>query len=158
VTVKEIPLIKNFCGGPGCTYSAVFRNPHGDDTSFEASYAVLALQMLPPRSGVFIKRAPLAAGGKKNAAYFSRHEKYPRNKGKNIHDMGLNLHDKGCFFHSTDCFCRSKDCFFRITDTFYRIMGYFFHSTGIFYRIIDCFYHISDNSFHITDSIFHIID
>jgi hypothetical protein len=45
------------------TYSAVLRNIHGDDTSFEASYAVLALQMFPHAVG-FFKSAPLAAGGK----------------------------------------------------------------------------------------------
>jgi hypothetical protein len=41
-----IRISKAFAGGPGCTYSAVLRNTHGDDTSFEVSYAVLALQML----------------------------------------------------------------------------------------------------------------
>jgi acyl-CoA synthetase (AMP-forming)/AMP-acid ligase II len=44
--------------GPGCTYSAVLRNVHGDNTLFEALYAILALQMLPHAVG------PLAAGGK----------------------------------------------------------------------------------------------
>jgi hypothetical protein len=39
------------------TYSAVLRNTHGDDTPFEASYAVFALQMLPHAVG-FYKRAP----------------------------------------------------------------------------------------------------
>jgi amino acid adenylation domain-containing protein len=42
---------KKFLRGPGCTYSAVLRNAHGDDTPFEASYAVLALQMLPHAVG-----------------------------------------------------------------------------------------------------------
>jgi hypothetical protein len=55
--------MKSFSGGPGDTYSAVLRNIHGDDTSFEVLYAVLALQMLPHAVG-FFKKAPLAAGGK----------------------------------------------------------------------------------------------
>jgi hypothetical protein len=61
---NTLSLMKSFCGGPGCTYSAVLRNAHGDDTSFEASYAVLALQMLPHAVGFFQKEPPLAAGGK----------------------------------------------------------------------------------------------
>jgi hypothetical protein len=49
---------KKFCGGfQRDTYSAVLRNTLGDDTSFEALYAVLALQMLPHAVG-FYKRAP----------------------------------------------------------------------------------------------------
>jgi hypothetical protein len=51
-------VLKAFAGGPGCTYSAVLRNIHGDDTSFEASYAVLALQMLPHVVGFSRKEPP----------------------------------------------------------------------------------------------------
>ncbi len=36
------------------TYSAVLRNIHGDNTSFEATYAVLVLQMLPHTVGFFL--------------------------------------------------------------------------------------------------------
>ncbi len=39
------------------TYSAVLRNIHGDDTSFEASYAIFALQVFPHAVG-FFKRVP----------------------------------------------------------------------------------------------------
>ncbi|NIM11362.1 MAG: hypothetical protein GTO45_05165 [Candidatus Aminicenantes bacterium] len=46
-------LKQKFLRGPGGTYSAVLMNTHGDDTSFEASYAVLALQMLPHAVGFF---------------------------------------------------------------------------------------------------------
>ncbi|NIM18528.1 MAG: hypothetical protein GTO45_41655 [Candidatus Aminicenantes bacterium] len=49
-------MYEKFCGVQG-TYSAVLRNAHGDDMSFEASYAVLALQVLPHAVG-FFKRAP----------------------------------------------------------------------------------------------------
>jgi hypothetical protein len=56
-----------FCGGfQRGTYSAVLRNIHGDDTSFEALYAVLALQMLPHAVG-FSKEPPLVAEGKKSS-------------------------------------------------------------------------------------------
>jgi len=47
--------------GKDITYSAVLNNAHGDDLSFEALYAVLALQMLrnAMRHAVgFFKRAP----------------------------------------------------------------------------------------------------
>ena len=60
-TYKELEeVIKNetFCGGfQRDTYSAVLNNAHRDGKSFEASYAVLALQMLPHAVG-FFKRAP----------------------------------------------------------------------------------------------------
>ena len=56
-----VRITKVFAGVQG-TYSAVLRNAHGDDTSFEASYAVLALQMLPHAVG-FFQKEPLAAGG-----------------------------------------------------------------------------------------------
>jgi hypothetical protein len=36
----------------------VLRNAHGDDTSFEAPYAVFALQMLPHAVG-FLQKEPL---------------------------------------------------------------------------------------------------
>jgi len=52
------PYNKKFLRGPGCTYSAVLRNAHGDDTSFEASYGVLALQMLPHAVGFLQKESP----------------------------------------------------------------------------------------------------
>ena len=49
---------KKFCGGfQRDTYSAVLNNTHRDGKSFEASYAILALQMLPHAVG-FFKRAP----------------------------------------------------------------------------------------------------
>jgi hypothetical protein len=48
--------MKSFTGVQG-TYSAVLRNIHGDDMSFEVMYAVIALQMLPHAVG-FFKRAP----------------------------------------------------------------------------------------------------
>jgi hypothetical protein len=48
---------QKFLRGPGCTYSAVLRNAHGGDSSFEASYAVLALQM-PPHAVGFFQKAP----------------------------------------------------------------------------------------------------
>ncbi len=51
-------LMKSFCGGSRGTYSAVLRNTLGDDTSFEASYAVLALQMLPHAVGFSRKEPP----------------------------------------------------------------------------------------------------
>jgi general stress protein 26 len=49
---------KKFCGcftvqGFRDTYSAVLRNAHGDDTSFEALYAVLALQTIPHAVGFY---------------------------------------------------------------------------------------------------------
>ncbi|NIM17543.1 MAG: hypothetical protein GTO45_36480 [Candidatus Aminicenantes bacterium] len=50
--------MKSFCGGSRGTYSAVLRNTLGDDTSFEASYAVLALQMLPHAVGFSRKEPP----------------------------------------------------------------------------------------------------
>ncbi|NIM16402.1 MAG: hypothetical protein GTO45_30790 [Candidatus Aminicenantes bacterium] len=50
--------MKSFCGGSRGTYSAVLRNAHGDDTSFEASYAVFALQMLPHAVGFSRKESP----------------------------------------------------------------------------------------------------
>jgi hypothetical protein len=56
------PHIKSFSGGPGDTCGAAKRNVRGGDTSHEASYAVLALQM-PPHAVGFFKKAPLAAGG-----------------------------------------------------------------------------------------------
>ena len=67
--LPEGGLTKAFAGSPGVTYSAVLRNIHGDDKSFEASYAVIALQMLPHAVG------PLVAEGKwkltlKNFFYF----------------------------------------------------------------------------------------
>jgi hypothetical protein len=43
--IMKTPFNKKFWEVQG-TYSAVLRNIHGDDTSFEASYAVLALQMI----------------------------------------------------------------------------------------------------------------
>ncbi len=49
--------MKSFVGVQGGTYSAVLRNIHGVDTSFETLYAVLALQMIPHAVG-FYKRAP----------------------------------------------------------------------------------------------------
>jgi hypothetical protein len=48
---------KSFVGVQGGTYSAVLRNAHGDGTSFEALYVVLALQMLPHAVG-FSKESP----------------------------------------------------------------------------------------------------
>jgi hypothetical protein len=51
-------FMKSFCGGSRGTYSAVLRNTHGDDTLFEASYAVLALQMLPHAVGFSRKELP----------------------------------------------------------------------------------------------------
>jgi len=56
--MHRTPLAKAFAGGPGCTYSAVLRNAHGDDKSFEALYAVLALQMLPHAVGFSRKEPP----------------------------------------------------------------------------------------------------
>jgi hypothetical protein len=50
--------MKSFCRGSRGTYSAVLRNIHGDDTSFEALFAVLALQMLPHAVGFFQKEPP----------------------------------------------------------------------------------------------------
>jgi hypothetical protein len=59
------PINKKFCRGfQRGTYSAVLRNIHGDDTSFEVLYAVLALQMLPHAVG-FSKEPPLAVGDTK---------------------------------------------------------------------------------------------
>jgi hypothetical protein len=49
---------QKFLQGARDTYSAVLRNVHGDDTSFEASYAVLALQMLPHAVGFLQKEPP----------------------------------------------------------------------------------------------------
>ncbi|NIM15215.1 MAG: amino acid adenylation domain-containing protein [Candidatus Aminicenantes bacterium] len=46
---------EKFLRGSRGTYSAVLRNTHGDDSSFEASYAVLALQMTPHAVGFFQK-------------------------------------------------------------------------------------------------------
>jgi hypothetical protein len=53
------------------TYSAVLRNTHGDDTSFEALYAVLALQMLPHAVGFLLKSAP---GRRRQSAVLSFRE------------------------------------------------------------------------------------
>jgi hypothetical protein len=50
--------MKSFCGGSRDTYSAVLRNTHGDDMSFEALYAVIALQMLLHAVGFFQKESP----------------------------------------------------------------------------------------------------
>ncbi|NIM10813.1 MAG: hypothetical protein GTO45_19495 [Candidatus Aminicenantes bacterium] len=58
LTRIPMKLNKSFCGGSRGTYSAVLRNTHGDDTSFEASYAVLALQMLPHAVGFSRKEPP----------------------------------------------------------------------------------------------------
>ena len=46
-------LVSKIFAGSRDTYSAVLRNVHGDDTSFEVLYAVLALQMLPHAVGFF---------------------------------------------------------------------------------------------------------
>ncbi len=50
LVIQADHVLKIFAGVQG-TYSAVLRNIHGDDTSFEALYAVLALQMLPHAVG-----------------------------------------------------------------------------------------------------------
>jgi hypothetical protein len=58
IIIYKKTLNKSFCGGSRGTYSAVLRNTLGDDTSFEASYAVLALQMLPHAVGFSRKEPP----------------------------------------------------------------------------------------------------
>jgi hypothetical protein len=59
--VGWLTMYEKFLRDPGCTYSAVLMNAHGDDTSFEAPFAVLALQMLPHAVG-FLQKEPLVAG------------------------------------------------------------------------------------------------
>jgi amino acid adenylation domain-containing protein len=49
---------QRFFGGSRDIYSVVLRNTHGDDTSFEASYDILALQMQPHTVGI-LQKSPL---------------------------------------------------------------------------------------------------
>jgi hypothetical protein len=42
---RHFAFYKKFFGGSRGTYSAVLRNIHGNDMSFETLYAVLALQI-----------------------------------------------------------------------------------------------------------------
>jgi hypothetical protein len=46
-----VKLIKSFCGGSRGHLRCGDKNVHGDNTSLEASYAIIALQMLPHAVG-----------------------------------------------------------------------------------------------------------